>query len=120
MFNASQYVKLVWVDDFFMSGVLGTATNSSYINLGSLYAVFEPANSVIFKYALDPTYTRLFIHLKDVQIRNLIWFYVMERQLQKYLDENNFKSIDLQEFGWFDDYFWMHDDYWNKTLLLTK
>jgi hypothetical protein len=120
MLNVSQYVKFVWVDDFFMSGVLGKATNSSYINLGSLYSVFDLANSVIFRYALNPTFSRLFIHLKDIRIRNLIWFYIVEKQLNGYLNKYSFKSIQIQEFGVFDDYFWMHDDYWNKTLLINK
>ncbi len=81
MVYLSQFVKFVWVDDYFLSGILGTATNATYIDWNSLYSIFESSGQILLRYTSNSAKKKIFIHLKDIKKRKLIWFYITNRRL---------------------------------------
>ena len=39
MYNASQYVRFFWVDDYYVTGLLATAINATYVPFNTLYTI---------------------------------------------------------------------------------
>ena len=122
MFELSRHVKFVWVDDFFMSGILPIVVGAKFLSIYQYYSVFEHPKKIIedILYKKSIRTKIVFHHQRDPNVRNLIWFYVKEKMLNEYLFKARFsfdeKHLINEYCGYLDNYYWTHYDYWDRIL----
>jgi hypothetical protein len=121
MLSLSYHVRFIWIDDFFMSGILPLVAQAKYFTIFQYYSVFEHPKMLIEDILnRKSSLTKMVFHQKDQNVRNLIWFYVKEKMLNEYLFKTRYlygEKYQLNEYcGYLDDYYWTHHDYWDKVL----
>lgn len=120
MYNISKFVKFIWVDDFFMTGVLGAATNSNFVEFNSVYLMFESDKEKKFR-SKEYDY-KIFAHVSEgfklvYSIWNIILFTEItnDKNLLNYNAKLNYDS----DFNFLDFFNWAYREYWtdlfNKT-----
>jgi hypothetical protein len=113
MYSLSKHVKFVWIDDFFMTGVLAAVAYAKFATMHKYCSIFEHPRAIIhdIKRLKQVKDAKMIFHQLNSNARNLIWFYLTEKCAEEY-----FQSTKIDLYTNLDDYYWTHYDYWDRVL----
>jgi beta-1,3-galactosyltransferase 1 len=107
MYNTSLFIKFFWVDDYFMTGLLGRSVGASFKQLNSIYIINHKLVDQRFK-SKQSDYTA-FGHLPN-QLNNLyiLWNFLLKRQLFMHPNLNSSIATLIKEndFSYLPDLTW--------------
>ncbi len=104
MFDISQYIKIVWVDDYYLTGLLVRGINGTYNQMRSVYIIQNNLVELMFN---DDKKYRIVGHLGHLKtVKNIynIWRNVLKSELNNHPELINppMKLIDNWDFGFFE------------------
>ena len=120
MYNSSLYIKFFWVDDYYISGILATSVNATYMKFNKIYII---NNNLVEKTFMNKhsEYTA-FGHIPN-KINGMykLWKNLLANQLSKFpsLVSNNANLLTQNDFMFIKNFAWTTDLWkpyiYNKT-----
>lgn len=110
MYDTSWYIKFLWVDDYFITGILAEAVNATLVSFNSLYIVNSGLVESRFQ-SKTTSYKTVFGHIPNaINKMYKLWKFAFEMQLEKFpsMKSNLLRNKDfvyIPEFHW-SDYIW--------------
>lgn len=110
MYKKSLYLKFMWVDDFYITGLLADAVNATHRNWNSLYIINSGLVETTF---LNKKSDRVaFGHIpKKINKMYSVWKFVFETQLAHFPSLKTHKAMLLEknDFTYIDNFHWSMD-----------
>jgi len=110
MYEKSKYLKFLWIDDFYLTGLLIDAVNATHRSFNSMYIV----NSGLVESTFSGKKADhiVFGHIPNANNKMYkLWKLILEREVGKYPSLRSFDSSLLQkkDFSLVEDFKWSYD-----------
>lgn len=117
MYNLSFHVKFVWIDDFFMTGILGAGTNVSLVSLNNFYEFSHNSRKKEAIFRSKRKDSLIFTHSPE-NPKNVFkyWDFILINELSKDLRliVDNASLIHRNDFNYLDLFNWAYANFWSK------
>lgn len=117
MYEKSFYLKFLWIDDFYITGLLADAVNATHTYFNSMYMVNKGlVESTFMGKHGDHT---IFGHIPDsINRMYKLWKYLLANQLSYHpsLKTNNARLLRKKDFTYIPDFNWS-EDIWKPFLV---
>ena len=110
MYNASLHIKFFWVDDYYISGILATSVNATYLKFNKIYIINNNFVEQLFMNK-QADYT-VFGHIPNkINCMYKLWKNLLANQLSKFpsLMSNNPNLLTKNDFLFINNFVWTAD-----------